>query len=336
MLIKEEREKIMRKILKLIGKALLVLILLVAVTTIILAVRHNILSKKDAKKVKNAYGEFYRLSTGEDVNYTFYDSPSEDVAVILPGFGCSSTHYEFDALAKGLSDKYKIVLYEPLGVGLSDQTERERLSENYCKELHELMCHLGYQKFTIIGHSISGIYSLKYTQMYPNDVKAFIGIDASVPEQVKEAKGLEKPENMVILYGLLKTLYINTGIQRALTELSFKKTLETIPTITDEKDKENALALNCIHQLNKTQLAEINDFKINAEDGYDLKFPEQTPVLYILSNDTIKTSSLDWEDLHSKLITNKNSKIVKIDGNHYLHTSNLDGVLDTIKGWNYN
>lgn len=323
----------MRKILKLFAKVILTLLLLIVVVTSVLAIRHKILTGKDEKLVENAYGENFTLSTKEKINYTFYDSPSEEVAVILPGFGCASTHYEFDAFAKGLSNDYKIVIYEPLGVGLSDDTDRDRTSENYCNELHELMNHLGYKSYTLIGHSISGIYSLKYTQMFPDEVKAFIGIDASVPHQVEESKGMEKPANQIMVYGLMKTLYINTGIHRLLTELSFDQTLKNIPTIKSDEDKKKARAINCIHILNKTQLTEIQTFEDNAKEGFNYKFPENLPVLYILSKDTCKNSSTHWEQLHKNLLPNDKSKVICIDGNHYLHNSNLDGVLKTIKDW---
>ena len=116
----------MKKALKILSRILLIILTILLVGTAILAVRHQIKSRKDLALVKDAYGEFYTLSTGERINYTFYDSPSDEVAVILPGFGCSSVHYDFDALAKGISDKYKIIIFEPLGYGLSDSTSRER------------------------------------------------------------------------------------------------------------------------------------------------------------------------------------------------------------------
>ena len=96
--------------------------------------------KKDLEVIANAkYGEFFTTSNGDRVNYTLYDSESEQVAVILPGLECISAHYEFDVFAIKLSDKYKVVVYEPPGVGISDWSDTERTVENYSKELHELM-----------------------------------------------------------------------------------------------------------------------------------------------------------------------------------------------------
>ena len=324
----------MKKILKILRNIVLGFILLILVTTAILAIRHNILSKKDNAFLKNAYGENFKLSTGENINYTFYDSPSEDVAVIIPGFGCASVHYEFDAVAKGLKDKYKIIMFEPLGVGLSDETKRDRTSENCCKELHELMEHLNYNKYTLIGHSIAGLYALKYSEMYPDEVRSFVGIDASVPNQINYGPKETKPENTYKSYKLMRTFLVNTGIYRVLNELSFKKTLEQIPTITSKEDKKKALALNCTNILNDTQMNEIKNMEQNAKDSIDLKFPENIPVLYMLSNETCKVMP-EWEKLHKDVSTSKDSKVLILKGAHYLHAENLKDVLKTIKAWNY-
>ena len=91
-----------KRILKILGIVLLTIIALVAV----LAVRHYFMSKSDRELFADAYGQYYTTPEGEHINYTFYDSESDKVAVILPGFGSSSAHYEFDTIAKGLNDAY--------------------------------------------------------------------------------------------------------------------------------------------------------------------------------------------------------------------------------------
>ncbi|MBR6401891.1 MAG: alpha/beta hydrolase [Eubacterium sp.] len=322
----------MSKILKKIGKVILVILAILILAVAVLAIRNVFKCKEDSSTYSNAYGTYYTLSTGERINYTFYDSPSDEVAVILPGHGCSSVHYEFDAFAKGLADKYKIVMYEPLGYGLSDSTTRERSSENYCKELHELMSSLGYDRYTIIGHSISGLYSLKYANMYPEEVKAFIGIDTSVPCQDDVCPVSARSDNMYKTFKRMKTLLINTGIYRLTTELSFNSTIECIPTLSAD-DQKMFLAMSCTNQLNATQMNEIRKMTDNMNELRGVKFPENIPVLYMVSSDNCSMIP-EWENVHSELITNPKGKVVKLNGPHYLHLFNLPSVLDTINEWN--
>lgn len=326
----KKTRRIVRKILKFFG----ILLLIILVAVVILAIRHHIKCKSDRKIFADAYGEYFTTSGGERINYTFYDSSSDDVAVVLPGYGCSTAHYEFDTFADRLKDDYKIIIVEPLGVGLSDGTSRKRTVENYCEELHELMQYLDYDKYTIIGHSIAGLYSLYYANQYTDEVEAFIGIDASLPHQSDDAPWIAKPKNTRILYKIIRVAFVKTGIERLLTELSFDKTMEQIPTLTED-DRDKALALYCTASLTDTQMNEMDELSDNMEKCYDMKFPEEVPVLYVLASANDE-SMPSWEQIHKDVITNPQSKVTVIKGEHYLHFTNLDGLIDEIQKWKNN
>ena len=266
------------------------------------------------------------------MNYTFYDSPSEEVAVVLPGFGSFSVHYEFDAFRQKIADKYKVILFEPLGYGLSDKTDRPRTSENICNELHEVMTKLGYDRYTLISHSISGIYMLKYANMFEDEVVSCIGIDSSVPDQMNFGPEEAKPDNVVKFYKRIRPL-ITTGIYRVMTESSFDSdVLTNIPTITDEDDKKKALALSCIDQLNDTQLDEMVQAKANMSELLDKTFPESVPVLFLLSKTNCETLP-EWKPAHEKLMSAPGSLTIQIEGGHYLHYTSLDDITDQILSW---
>ena len=244
----KKKRRIGRKILKAIG----ILLAFIAAVVIVLAVRNMILTKKDRELFEGAYGEYCTTANGR-INYTFYDSSSDKVAVLLPGFGSASAHYEFDTLAKRLNADYKIIIVDPLGVGLSDGTETERTVENYCSELHELMQYLGYDRYTLIGHSIAGLYSLYYANQYTDEVESFIGVDASVPHQADSDLWLAKPDNQYKLYKVIRVAFIKTGIYRVVTELSMDSVMELIPTLT-EADRDIVCAMNCTVPMNDTQM----------------------------------------------------------------------------------
>ena len=326
----KKKRGIFRKILRFLG--ILLLIILIAVA--ILAVRHHIKCKSDREIFADAYGEYFTTSHGEKINYTFYDSPSNDLAVILPGYGCYTAHYEFDTFADRLKDDYKILIVEPLGVGLSDGTDRVRSVENYCEELHELMEYLDYDKYTLMAHSLGGLYSLYYANKYTDEVEAFIGIDASVPHQTDDAQWIAKPENTNKLYKVLRIVYVKSGIQRLLTELSFDEIMKQIPTLTDA-DRDKMLALYCTASMTDTQMNEMAELAENMKKCYDMKFPEEVPVLYVLAKANCDTMP-SWEGIHKDLVTSDEGKVVVIEGEHYLHHTNLDGLLNEIKSWKSN
>ena len=315
----------MKKIIKRFLVVMAVLLAIPIFLIVVMTIWNSIETKKDLEVIATTkYGAFYTTSNGDRVNYTLYDSESEQVVVILPGLECISAHYEFDALAIKLSDKYKVVVYEPPGVGLSDWTDTERSVENYSEELHELMQHLGYDKYTIIAHSFSGLYSLYYTNQYPDEVEAFIGIDATVPAEIEEADH-EAYANAK----RLRTLMLKSGLLRLASSEEVIK--EQFPAAKAD-ELELCKALWCSAQYNDTKLNEYKNMVSNEEKCMNLTFPDTVPVLYILANDTVSEDA-KWEQLHKDVITNKDSKVSIISGDHYLHQSNLQGLVDEITSW---
>ena len=97
-----------------------------------------------------------------------------------------------------LAQHFTVVTIEPLGYGLSDETGEERTIENIVKELHECIKKLGYSRYFLLGHSISGVYALYYANCYRDELEGFIGIDTSVPgmeQSIPEV--MQKAEDML-------------------------------------------------------------------------------------------------------------------------------------------
>ena len=315
----------MKKRIKRFFVVMAVLLAIPIFLIVVMTIWNSIETKKDLEVIATTkYGSSYTTSNGDRVNYTLYDSESEQVTVILPGLECISAHYEFDALASKLSDKYKVVVYEPPGVGISDWSDTERTVENYTKELHELMQHLGYDKYTIIAHSFAGLYSLYYTNQYPNEVEAFIGIDATVPAEIEEADH-EAYTNAK----RLRTIMIKSGLLRLASSEEVIK--GQFPTAKAD-ELELCKALWCSAQYNDIRLNEYKNMVSNEEKCMNLTFPDTVPVLYILANDTVSENA-KWEQLHKDVITNEDSKVSIILGDHYLHQSNMRGLVNEITSW---
>lgn len=106
--------------------------------------------------------------------------------ILLPGWGSPSPVLEFLPLADILSEKFRIITIEPFGYGLSDESGTERKLDTIVEELHECTKQLGCNQYYLMAHSLSGLYSLYWANMYPQEVQGFIGIDSSVPKQSDE------------------------------------------------------------------------------------------------------------------------------------------------------
>ncbi|MDF2803654.1 MAG: alpha/beta hydrolase [Anaerocolumna sp.] len=170
-----------------------------------------------------------------------------------------------------------------------------------------------------LPHSISGIYSLYYLNRYDNEVKAFIGIDPTLPRQCEYFN--ETIPKTLYLLKYLSPLGI-TRIAVNLSEADFLPITEK-----DTYSKENlkmTKVLSSWNIYNKNIIWEMNEISNNMEKTIEMKFPSDLPVL-IFMKEASKARD-DGKTLKSfyKTYTNnlKNQEICVLEGNHYLHWTN--------------
>lgn len=169
----------MRKIIfKVIKWILLVLILILAV----IVVWNYACKRNEAGKVKDAYGQSVEVA-GKNMVVDINGEENETTIILLPGWGSPSPVLEFLPLAEQLSKEYIVITIEPFGYGLSDVAGTERNIDTIVEELHECVKELDYNQYYLMAHSLSGLYSLYWANVYPQEVQGFIGIDPSVPKQ---------------------------------------------------------------------------------------------------------------------------------------------------------
>lgn len=195
----------MKKIMKIFGILVGSLVVMVLLIFIGIYVNNKVQLKKETKKII-PYGQEVKVENKSlRVQVT---GEGEETTVLLPGYLTGSPVLDFQPLVNGLSKEYKVVVMEPFGYGLSDDTNKQRSVENLTSELHQALEQLNISSYHLVGHSISGVYSLAYINEYPNEVKSFIRIDSSLPDQ----GGAE--DNQV---GTIKLLS-QSGIYRILTD----------------------------------------------------------------------------------------------------------------------
>ena len=136
--------------------------------------------------MQNAYGDSVQVNGKNMVVEIVGENHDGPPIILLPGLGEPSPILEFRPLASELSKKYEVITIEPFGYGLSDSTKRKRTIENIVEELHECVKNLGEEEYYLMGHSISGLYTLYWSQIYPDEIKGIIGIDPSVPQMTSK------------------------------------------------------------------------------------------------------------------------------------------------------
>ncbi|MGF9725150.1 alpha/beta hydrolase [Bacillus safensis] len=292
----------MKKVLRimLISICTLITVMVVFLATVYFV---NLISNEREKGKIEGYGQKV-LVDGKQMNVLIQGDGKETI-VLLPGYGTASPVLDFMPLVNELSPYYRVVVIEPFGYGLSDDTDKGRTSQNIVDEIHECLQKLNIKKYTLMGHSIFGIYGLEYVNQYEKEVKAFVGIDNSVPKQ-------ETDELPVSSLQLLH----QSGFYRLIVKMNPDQLV--MPNV-DDQTKDQIKMLTFRNFLDKSQASEAENFRNNFNNAQRLHFPKNLPVVFYLANET-EEETPSWKPMHEDLLKNvEHGKVVTFKGGHYLH-----------------
>lgn len=309
---KVRMKKSARRILVSVTAVGAVLALGLATTTVVNAVA----SKAESNRIE-PYGQKVDIDGGKMNILVAGDGP-EDI-VLLPGFGTSSPVLDFEPLVTNLARDHRVIIVEPFGYGLSDGTDRERTTENIVTEVHGALEALGIDRYILMGHSIAGIYGIDYAASYPEEVKAFVGIDTSVPGQpnmdTRFPTGLLSAARSLGLHRLMP------GAGDGYPEAAYS-----------ERAREQITMLSNRNSLTPTYLNEMANIRTNFQRALGTKFPEDLPLLLFAVSDN--AANPDWLGLHERQAADAaDGTVVPLSGDHYLHHSHAAEIADGFRRW---
>ena len=233
--------------------------------------------------------------------------------VIMPGYGAASPVLEFAPLVDKLDDHAIVVVVEPFGYGYSDRkTDADRTLENMTTELHQTLTALDvHQPYTLVAHSIGALYALDYVNRFPDEVRAVVSIDGSVPiDAVASEPQQSRWVRLWTLSGVTRWVAMAqpTLLVRAPQDTYSESALRQMRTLALRNDSTPALVEES-HRMGQN---------VNAAKG--LSFPAELPVLTFLAQDTINALP-EWYPAHQEQLQGlERSKLIVVDdGGHYLH-----------------
>ena len=264
------------------------------------------------------YGETVTVD-GRDMNVLVTGQGAQTV-VLLPGFGTASPVLDFEPLVADLAKDHRVVVVEPFGYGLSDGTDRERTTANIVTEVHDALQSLEVNDYILMGHSIAGIYGIEFAQRYPDEVRAFVGIDTSVPGQ---------PNMDTVFPTGLMAAAKNLGLVRLLTSLSGPDA--GLRAYSAQAQEQIGLISNR-NSLSPTYLDEMAHIRTNFADALGTAFPEELPLLLFVEADN--ANNPDWLALHERQAAAvTDGTVIPIDGEHYLHHTHSAEIVDDFRAW---
>jgi len=258
--------------------------------------------------------------------------------VVLPGLGLHSPVLFYKSLTEILANDYKVVTIEPFGYGVSDLTDKERTAENIATEIHECLQELGINQFYLMAHSIGGIYSIVYDNIFKKEVLGFIGLD-NTPSNYEDFKGPSYPNELIPFLKIFDKYHfwglVPDDQKMALFELERELPYQNYT----KEELEILININSYRYVNPNNIDETNLSKDNVNSTKDLYF--HCPLLLFTSNQTESAIS-EWYALHENMINNNpntdvidKSNLISLKNTEhgFIHTQEKERISEEIKKW---
>lgn len=272
-----------------------------------------------------------------DVNggkmHIYSEGKGKKKVILWSGLATPAPAIDFKPLIKELKKEFTVIVVENFGYGWSDQTETKRTAENIVAETRLALKKAGFKPpYILLPHSISGLYAMHYTNHYPSEVEAVLGLE------VGPAKTYEYVDPIPPSYSIdyLRKL----GLVRFITKLA--------PALAQLPGNENGAytmleielmrLMACWNIWNGTVLNESEMEGPNSKQLVHLKFPETIPTTLLVSKqvtDFIAQDNwkVDWITLQKSQLSEKSdkSRVIVMEGGHYIHWNNSGQIRKILK-----
>lgn len=246
--------------------------------------------------------------------------------VFMSGSGTCSPILDFKSLYSLLSDKYRIAVVEKFGYGFSDVVDKSRDIDSVLENTRAALNAAGlYAPYVLCPHSMSGLEALYWTQKYPEEVKAIIGLDMAVPQYY---------DNTKINIPLMKitSFAASIGIPRLIPGIAESEAIRH-GTLSD-REKEIYKAVFYSRTATKTMINEAESAKENAETVDGMGVPP-LPMLLFVSNASGGTGfdEKTWRKIALDYISRVDGgKYIELDCPHYVHDYEYEKISEeTVK-----
>ena len=303
------------------------LVLSLAVPLIVIAffINHRYQLRKESKK----YPPPGKLADVGNYRVHVYAAGSGDTTLLfLSGHGTPCPTIDFKPLWMKLADDYRIVVAERPGYGWSETTENPRDIDTLLKETRKALQLSGEEgPYVLVPHSMAGLEAIYWTQNYPREIKAVVGLDPLVPEFVKSSLEIPNKIKLYIMY-----LASRIGLSRFMPPEKLKKIFPLLKSEELSKgDKEKYLATFYKRAYTREMLRETNWLSENAEK-VDLNDPPIETPMYFFISDGEEVPGPNWRELLSNYVSQMNiGKYKFLDTGHYVHVEKPKVIADKMR-----
>ncbi len=306
----------MKKVLKFIGKTLLVILLLLAVFLLAMTVYNIIMTKKEAPLLEKNFGQLVEV---DGANMNIYSAGDGDHTVVfMAGWGTPSPVYDFKPLSDRLADSCNVAVIEKFGYGFSDEKPGARDFDTLVNQDREALKKAGIKApYILCPHSMSGLEAILWAQKYPDEVEGIIGLDITLPDSAD----FESMGWLIDLSTWFSKFQGVTGVFRILpdecSEWCSDTEMKTVRAIT-----RRALTSETIYR-------EFDGIFDAFDEIKSAPLPKTPTIQYISGQNK---ESEDWITAHQAVVdSSDNGKMVLLDCGHYVHHYDYERISEDIK-----
>ena len=151
----------------------LIFILIVFSYLIYSSVYFDISRKELEDKYATGVSQFLELKDGSRIHYR--DEGNKDRPTIFLLHGFNSSLFGYEKMIPFLSKEFRLISFDFPAFGLTGAIpSKDYTIENYIKIVNQLKSHLSIDKFYLVGHSMGGHVSWRYTLEHPEHVAGLI------------------------------------------------------------------------------------------------------------------------------------------------------------------
>ena len=311
----------MKKALKIIGKTLLGLLILLAVFLIIMTIYNQIMLRKNRSLYETPLGQLVEVDGHNMSVYT--EGEGDHTIVFMSGWGTTSPILDFKALYSRLSDDYKIVVIEKFGYGFSDIVDGERDFDTILRQDREALEKAGIKTpYVLCAHSLSGYEATLWAQKYPDEVEGIVGLDCCTPNCESE-ETLRSNEKLMSVAKYVNRASSYTGLLRLAN-------FDQSGTLTDD-DRKIFTEIACHITANNTMLKEQkldNILSLNDELN-SMSLPTVPMIMYVSAD--YSGEELWVGGMQAMVDASENGQLIKLDCGHYVHDFEYERISKDMK-----
>ncbi len=256
--------------------------------------------------------------------HVYAEGNGEHTCVFMAGHGTAAPTIDFKPLWRRMIPGFRIAVVERPGYGWSHSSDCSRDISQVLEETRHALERAGESgPFVLIPHSMAGLEAIYWTQLYPHEIHAVIGLDPCTPKAVSILPIEQK--------GMLTWMhrFVKTGLIRWVPDAELRKRFPLAEEgRISKEDMDQYMACFYRNGFSKDMIREIDDMPSNAKKVEAGKVPANTPMLFFVSTEQENAVPGWGQTMEDFLQQLKTGDSIVLDTSHYIHYDKAETIAE--------